>query len=157
WVEAGELIDAATEPPRPFPRRRSPESLAVNLDRFYGASVTRVLMAAPSGSRLAVVGDARAIAVAGEGPARRLVGARFAAEVVVAPTPLGVLLAPPLAPGAAGDVARVLRYLQEHHAARLKNAWREALCALAARRGGACTKNEARSHIEATPMREAEL
>jgi hypothetical protein len=39
----------------------------------------------------------------------------------------------------------------------LKNAWREALCALAARRGGFCTKNEARSRIEATPMRGPEL
>ena len=51
----------------------------------------------------------------------------------------------------------MLRYLQEHHAAVLKNAWREALCALAALRGGSCTKNEARSLVEATPMRGPEL
>jgi hypothetical protein len=51
----------------------------------------------------------------------------------------------------------VLRYLQEHHAGVLRNAWREALCALAARRGGSCTKNEARSRIDATPVRGPEL
>ena len=97
------------------------------------------------------------MAIAQEDPARRLAGACFAVEVVVEPKPLGVLSATPMPPDDLGDAAWVLRYLQEHHAAALKNAWREALCALAARRGGSCTKNEARSLVEATPMRGAEL
>src|SRR5207302_3391370 len=141
----------------PGPRRPLPESIAVNLDRFYGPSVTRLLMAAPSRSRLLVVGDGRAMAIAREDPARRLAGARFVVEVLVEPKPLGVLSATPVPSDALGDAAWVLRYLQEHHAAVLKNAWREALCALAARRGGLCTKNEARSLVDATAMRAHEL
>jgi hypothetical protein len=156
-VDPRALIDAAIEQPQPGPRRRWPERIAVNLDRFYGTSVTRVLMASPSGSKVLVVGDARAIAVAGEDPARRLVAARFVTEVVAEPKPLGVLSATPVPSEALGDVDWVLRYLQEHHAAVLRNAWREALCALAALRGGSCTKNEARSLVEATPMRGPEL
>ena len=55
-------------------------------------------------------------------------------------------------------VGWVLRYLQEHQAARLRNAWREALCGLAPRLGGSCTKNEARALIDGdTPMRAWEL
>jgi hypothetical protein len=157
WVDPRELIDAAIEHPHPGPRRRWPESIAVNLDRFYGASVTRLLMAAPSRSRLLVVGDGRAMAIARKDPARRLAGARFAVEVVVEPKPLGVLSATPLPSDDLQDSAWVLRYLQEHHAAVLKNAWTEALCALAARRGGSCTKNEARTRIGAPPMRGPEL
>jgi hypothetical protein len=157
WLDARELIDAAIEPPHPGPRRRWPETIAVNLDRFYGSSVTRVLMAAPGTSRLVVVGDARAMAIAREDPARRLVAARFATEVVAEPKPLGVISATPVPSDDLGDVAWVLRYLQEHHAGVLRNAWREALCALAARSGGSCTKNEARSRIDATTMRGPEL
>jgi hypothetical protein len=157
WLDASDLIDGAIEPPHPGPRRRWPETIAVNLDRFYGTSVSRVLMAAPGGSHVLLVGDARAMAIAREDPARTLVAARFATEVVAQPAPLGVLLATPVPPDDLGDVAWVLRYLQEHHAGVLKNAWREALCALAAARGGSCTKNEARSHIAATPMRAPEL
>jgi len=157
WVDPRALIDAAIEQPHPGPRRRWPESVAVNLDRFYGASVTRLLMAAPSRSRLLVVGDGRAMAIAREDPARRLAGARFAVEVLVEPNPLGVLSATPVPSDDLEDAAWVLRYLQEHHAAVLKNAWREALCALAAGRGGSCTKNEARARIGATPMRGPEL
>src|ERR1700730_7574526 len=157
WLDAGQLIDAAIEPPHSGPRRRRPETSAVNLDRFYGSSVTRVLMAAPGTSRLVVVGDARAMAIAREDPARRLVAARFATEVVAEPKPLGGLSATPVPSDDLDDVAWVLRYLQEHHAGVLRNAWREALCALAARRGGSCTKNEARSRIDATTMRGPEL
>ncbi|HWD72805.1 MAG TPA: hypothetical protein VG779_09785, partial [Actinomycetota bacterium] len=104
-----------------------------------------------------VVGDARAVAVARQDPATRLVAARFATETLVEPLPLGLLSATPVPAGDLDDVAWVLRYLQEHHAAVLRNAWREALCALATRRGGACTKNAARSLIDATAMRVPEL
>jgi hypothetical protein len=76
---------------------------------------------------------------------------------VAEPKPLGVLSATPVPSDDLDDVAWVLRYLQEHHAGVLRNAWREALCALAARRGGSCTKNEARSRIDVTPMRGPEL
>ena len=131
--------------------------MAVNLDRFYGSSVLRVLMAAPSNVRLLIVGDTRAVATARQDPAARLVAARFAIETVVEPPPLGVLSATPVPADDLDDVAWVLRYLQEHHAAVLRNAWREALCALAARRGGTCTKNTARSLIDATAMRVPEL
>jgi hypothetical protein len=157
WVDPRALIDAAIEQRHPGPRRRWPERIAVNLDRFYGTSVTRVLMAAPAGSRVLVVGDARAMTVAREDPARRLVAAKFATEVVAEPKPLGVLSATPVPPDDLGDAAWVLRYLQNHQAAVLRNAWREALCTLAARRGGSCTKNEARARIGATPMRGPEL
>jgi hypothetical protein len=153
WLDAAELIEAVTEPPHPGPRRHWPETIAVNLGRFYTSSVTRVLMAAPSACRLLIVGEARAIARAQEDPARRLVEARFAIDVLMEPGTLGVLSATPLPPDDLGDVAWVLRYLQEHHGAVLRNAWREALCALAGRRGRSCTKNEARACIDATPMR----
>ena len=157
WVDAVDLIEAATRLPHHGPRRRWPDAMAVDLGRFYGSSALRVLMAAPSGARLLVVGDGRAMSVAGQGPAGRLVGARFATRTVVAPQPLGLLSATPVPAGDLDDVAWVLRYLQEHHAAVLRNAWREALCALAARRGEACTKNAARSLIDATAMRATEL
>jgi hypothetical protein len=157
WVDASDLIEAAIQLPHQGPRRRWPDVMAVDLGRFYGSSALRVLMAAPSGARLLVVGDARALAVARQGPAERLVGARFATSTIVEPPPVGLLSATPVPTGELDDVAWVLRYLQEHHAAVLRNAWREALCALAARRGGACTKNAARSLIEATPMRVPEL
>ena len=157
WLEPREMIEAATEQPHPGSRRRWPDTIAVNLDRFYGSSVTRVLMAAPSGSRLLVVGDARAMAIAQEDPAQRLAAARFTTEVVAEPKPLGVLSATPVPSDDLGDVAWVLRWLQEHHAAVLRNAWREALCALAGRHGGSCTKNEARVQIDATPLRGVEL
>lgn len=157
WVDASDLMEAAIQLPRHGPRRRWPDAMAVDLGRFYGSSALRVLMAAPSGARLLVVGDARALAVARQGPAKRLVAARFATKTVVEPPPVGLLSAIPVPTDELDDVAWVLRYLQEHHAAVLRNAWREALCALAARRGGACTKNAARSLIDATPMRVPEL
>ena len=157
WVDAADLIEAAIQPPHRGPRRRWPGAIAVNLDRFYGSSVLRVLMAAPSDARLLVVGDARAMATARQGAAQRLVAARFATETLVEPRPLGVLSATPVPADDLDDVAWVLRYLQEHHAAVLRNAWREALYALAARRGAACTKNAARSLIGATAMRAPEL
>ncbi len=157
WVDAADLIEAAMQPPGHAPRRRWPDAMAVDLGRFYGSSVLRVLMAAPSNPRLLVVGDARAAAVTRHDPGQRLVAARFATETLVEPRPLGLLSATPVPADDLDDVAWVLRYLQEHHAAVLRNAWREALCALAARRGGACTKNAARSLIDATPMRTPEL
>jgi hypothetical protein len=157
WVDAAEVIEAAIEPPRYGPRRRWPNGLAVDLGRFYGSSALRVMMAAPSEARLLVVGDARAVAVARQDAAARLVAARFATETLVEPRPRGLLSATPVPAGDLDDVAWVLRYLQEHHAAVLRNAWREALCALAARHGGACTKNAARSLIDGTAMRVPEL
>ncbi len=50
WFDVKELIDAATHHPPPSrsgPPRSWPATIAVSLDRFYGSSVTRVLMAAP--------------------------------------------------------------------------------------------------------------
>jgi len=66
-------------------------------------------------------------------------------------------MATPVPSDELGDAAWVLRYLQEHLAPVLRNAWREGLCALAARRGGSCTKNQARACLDATPMRAPEL
>ncbi|TMK48527.1 MAG: putative methyltransferase, partial [Actinobacteria bacterium] len=157
WIDAADLIEAAIQPPRQGPRRRWPDAMAVDLGRFYGSSALRVFMAAPSGTRLLVVGDARAVAIARQDAATRLVAARFATQTLVDPPPLGVLSATPVPADDLDDVAWVLRYLQEHHAAVVRNAWREALCALAARRGAACTKNAARSLIGATAMRAPEL
>ncbi len=160
WFDVKELIDAATQQPPPSrsgPPRSWPATIAVSLHRFYGSSVTRVLMAAPPRSRLLIVGDARAMTVAHQDPAGGLVAARFATEALVEPRPLGVLMATPVPSDELGDAAWVLRYLQEHLAAVLRNAWREGLCALAARRGGSCTKNQARACLDATPMRAPEL
>ena len=156
WVAAQDLFEAAGEAPAP----RWPPALAVDLGRHFGASAGRVLMAAPGRAAVALVGDARALAVPRDEPFRRLVTARYALAVASEATPgePGVLIARPRRPDPARDAAGwVLAWLQDHRSARLRNAWREALCALAERLGGACTKNEARSLIEATALRPAEL
>ena len=157
WVDPREVIQAVTDPPTSGSRRRWVDTIAVNLGQFYGSSITQLLMAAAPGSRLLLVGDARAFAIAQENPAARLAAARFAVEVLINPAPLGVLWATPVTPDNLDDAAWVLRYLQEHHGAALRNAWREGLCALAERHGATCTKNEARTRIDATSMRPAEL
>lgn len=156
WVAAQDLLGAAAEAPAP----RWPPALVVDLGRHFGASAGRVLMAAPGRCAVALVGDARALAVARDEPFRRLVTARYALQVACEATSgePGLLIARPRRPDPARDAAGwVLAWLQDHRSARLRNGWREALCALAERLGGTCTKNEARSLIEATALRPAEL
>ncbi|HWD71779.1 MAG TPA: bis-aminopropyl spermidine synthase family protein, partial [Actinomycetota bacterium] len=99
WVDAAEVIEAAIQLPRLGARRQWPDAIAVDLGRFYGSSALRVVMAAPPGARLLVVGDARAVAVARQDPATRLVAARFATETLVEPLPLGLLSATPVPAG----------------------------------------------------------
>jgi predicted methyltransferase len=166
-ISLRELLDAATELPHAGRRRHWADVLAVNLDRFYGASLPRALMAAPAQSRVLVVAGARGLSSVASGSLRRLIEARFALAVIRQPqgdSP-GVLSAVPAAvtggQGASRPVGNaadwVLGYLQDHQAAKLRNAWREALCDLAARQGRSCTKNEARAAVEAAGIRPWEL
>lgn len=155
-VGAQDLLQGARE----TPPRRWPPAMVVDLGRYYGASAGRVLMAAPGRSTVALVGDARALAVVQDDPAGPIVAARFSLEVVLRATPseMGLLVARPARPDPARDAtAWALAWVQDHPAARLRNAWREGLCALGERLGTACTKNEARALIEAAGMRPAEL
>lgn len=156
WVRAQDLLEAAGE----SPAKRWPAELIVDLGHHFGASAGRVLMAAPGRSQVALVGDARALAVIQGEPFRRLVTARFALEVAcpAARDGIGLLIALPVRPDASRDAAGwVLAWLQDHLSARLRNAWREGLCALGERQGTRCTKNEARALIEAVGMRPGEL
>lgn len=158
-VDPVELIRSATELPHRRPHRHWPATLVVDLGRFYGASMGRVLLATPAGSRLLVVGEGRALTALQGGPVRRLVGARFTVEMLLEPTRdcPGVLSATPLAAGAGDETDLILRYLQDHQGARVRNAWREAIIAAASRQGRVVTKNQARAAIDATPMRPSEL
>jgi hypothetical protein len=91
---------------------------------------------------------------------RRLVGARWRLSSVRAGRVAGdvaVVVAEPADPAGEPEAAFLLRYLAEHQAARVRNAWREGLCLLAARRGASCTKNEARALIERAASRPADL
>ncbi|HMC08055.1 MAG TPA: bis-aminopropyl spermidine synthase family protein [Actinomycetota bacterium] len=159
-VGLDDLVEAATEPPHHGHRRAWPNVLVVNLDRFYGASLARVLMGAPQVARLLVVVDGRAAGILESDPVKRLIGARYAVQLLRSPQAgaPGVLSATPApAQFRADRVGWVLRYLQEHQDAKLRNAWREALCGLASRLRGSCTKNEARALVDDTAMRAWEL
>lgn len=166
-ISLREFLEAAMELPHAGHRRHWADVLAVNLDRFYGASLPRVLMAAPAEARVLVVADGRAFISVMSGSLRRLIEARFVLTVIHPPqgSSPGVLSAVPVGAGRGqggprpvGDPADwVLGYLQDHQAAKLRNAWREALCGLASRQGRSCTKNEARAAVEAAGMRPFEL
>lgn len=157
-LSLAELIDEATEQPQPGSHRGPrPTTMLVNLHRLYGASAIRVLTAAPPGARVILVLPSGALPMAG--PLRRLAEARYRLQMPPVPAGAGatLLVAEPADAARQDGAAFVLRWLAEHQAARLRNAWREALCQLAARQGAMCTKNQARALVEAAAMRPAEL
>ena len=151
WVDARSLLHDAVEPRPRGPLRRWPDRLAVDLSGFGAPTVSRLLMGAPGTSELYVVADARAASALAHDPFQAFVGARFRTEVLVGGAST-LIRALPTQPDELDDAGWVLQYLAEHQSALVRNAWREALCALAARRGGSCTKNEARERIEAAGL-----
>lgn len=149
------LLDAATEVPRPA----FCDVIAVNLAAYTPGMLLRVLLAAPSRSTVLVVAGGRSLAGVQQGALRRLVESRFRLAVRCQPQgeEPGLLVATPASADPAATDRWVLRYLLEHQAARLRNAWREALCNVAARQGRTVTKNEARARVEASPLAAWEL
>ncbi|HWD10022.1 MAG TPA: bis-aminopropyl spermidine synthase family protein [Actinomycetota bacterium] len=150
-----DLLDAATELPHPGAAHPAAPTVAVNLHPFYGDSLLRVLLAAPPECRLVIVAPRRSLAAIND-ERRRLVEARWRLGAPSTGDP-AVLVAEPVAAGQLGPAASLLRYLQEHQAALLRNAWREGLVQLASRQASPITKNQARALIAATSMRPAEL
>ncbi|HLI56544.1 MAG TPA: bis-aminopropyl spermidine synthase family protein [Actinomycetota bacterium] len=171
-----DLLAAATEPPHSGSPRPAGTTVVVNLHPFYGDSLVRVLLAAPSAQRLVVVTPRRSLAALND-ERRRLVATRWALgaagdgdPAMLVAEPAGTPADPepagrPTGPDAAGTEAEppaspadfLLRYLVEHQPALVRNAWREGLIQLASRQALLLTKNQARALIEETSMRPAEL
>lgn len=156
WIDARSLVHDAVEPRPRGPVRRWPGRLAVDLTGLRASIVARVLMAAPSHAEIFVVVDRRAASGLASGTFHPFVGAKFRTDVLVRADP-SLIKAVPTPEAELDDTGWVLRYLAEHQAAFVRNAWREALCALATRHSGSCTKNEARARIEASGLRAADL
>jgi predicted methyltransferase len=133
--------------------RRQP--VAVNLHPHFGALLPQTLLAAAQLERALVVAPAAAVHATADGPVWTLLRA---SEIEVrggAEASLVVLRRRPEEPAAPVD--QVYAFLTGHPEAKVGNAWRDALVALAQQHGEPLTKNQARALIRSAGLPERAL
>jgi N4-bis(aminopropyl)spermidine synthase len=126
-----------------------PRPALVNLHPHLGAALPLVLLASATQQRLLVVAPRRDVRDAVDGPLRALIDAVAEVDAHVGAAS-GVLVLRRRAEAPRTGEGEVAAYLVTHPVAKLGNAWRDALLAVARRRELPLTRNQARAAVEAS-------
>jgi predicted methyltransferase len=135
-------------------QQAGPGAAAINLQPHFGALLPQAMLAAAAGPELTVLVVATAaVRAAVAGPVWTLLGAS-SIEVRAAGqgTEASLVVVRRRAGEPATPAEQVYAFLSSHPAAKVGNAWRDALVAVAGRQGETLTKNEARALIQAAGL-----
>ena len=125
----------------------------VNLFPHYGSQLLRVILASDA-NEVVVVTEGSTLGASrigkGDGPLDSLVAAKYEAHVRrgAGRNRPAILVLEKRGADGLGDRERVLRYVMDRHAAKVRNSWREGLIEYFSDRGRTVTKREAVRTVE---------